>query len=116
MRNRKIAIFLTLGFLTGVCILLYPAFSSFWNSKTQSRVITDYESVLKDLDTEDYSAIFDNAHAYNRALYETDYPLLDYIHVPGYEDTRFTPASYAPWATAALPIINFFIVSVVSFI
>ena len=87
MKNHKTVIFLTLGFLVGVCILLYPAFSSFWNSKTQSRVITDYESVLKDLDAEDYSAIFDNAHAYNRALYETDYPLLDYIHVPGYEDT-----------------------------
>ena len=87
MKNHKTAILLTLGFLVGICILLYPAFSSFWNSKTQSRAITDYESVLENLNQEDYSAIFENAHAYNQALYETNYPLMDYIHVPGYEDT-----------------------------
>ena len=87
MRNRKTAIFLTLGFLVGICILLYPAFSDFWNSKTQSRAITNYESVLENMKPEDYSAIFEEAHAYNKALYETKYPLMDYKDVPGYFDT-----------------------------
>ena len=86
MRKRKTAIILTIGFLVGICILLYPAFSDFWNSKTQSRVITNYESVLENLNQEDYSAIFEEAYAYNKALYETDYPLMDYIDVPGYYD------------------------------
>ena len=54
MRKHKTVIFLTLGFLIGICILLYPAFSDFWNSKTQSRAITDYESVLDNLKPEDY--------------------------------------------------------------
>ena len=31
--------------------------------------------------------MFDTAHAYNQALYETKYPLLDYQNVPGYFDT-----------------------------
>ena len=84
MRKHKTAIFLTLGFLVGICILLYPAFSDYWNSKTQSRAITNYESVLENLQPEDYTAVFENAYAYNRALYETDYPLTDYIDVPGY--------------------------------
>ena len=53
MRRRKTAILLTLGFLVGVCILLYPAFSDYWNSKTQSRAIVDYESVLDNLDPAD---------------------------------------------------------------
>ena len=87
MRKHKTVIFLTLGFLIGICILLYPAFSDFWNSKTQSRAITDYESVLDNLDGNEYSAIFERAHAYNKALYETNYPLMDYKNVPGYYDT-----------------------------
>ena len=87
MRKHKTVIFLTLGFLVGICILLYPAFSSYWNSKTQSRAITNYESVLENLNPEDYAAIFENAHAYNKALYETDFPLTDYPDVPGYSDT-----------------------------
>ena len=87
MRRHKTVIFLTLGFLVGLCILLYPAFSSYWNSKTQSRAITNYESVLDNLKPEDYTAIFDKAHAYNKALNETDFPLTDYPQVPGYSDT-----------------------------
>ena len=86
MRKHKTVIFLTLGFLVGICILLYPAFSEFWNSKTQSRAITNYESVLEDLKPEDYTEIFQKAHAYNKALYETNFPLRDYNQVTGYSD------------------------------
>ena len=87
MRRHRTAIFLTLGFLVGICILLYPAFSDYWNSKTQSRAITNYESVLENLKPEDYTAIFEEAYAYNKALYETNFPLTDYPQVPGYYDT-----------------------------
>ena len=87
MRRHKTVIFLTMGFLLGICILLYPAFSDFWNSKTQSRAITNYESVLENLEQEDYTAVFEKARAYNEALYETDFPLKDYNQVPGYYDT-----------------------------
>ena len=87
MRKHKTVIFLTLGFLVGICILLYPAFSDYWNSKTQSRAITDYESVLEDLEPEDYTAIFEKAYAYNEELYETEFPLRDYKQVSGYYDT-----------------------------
>ena len=87
MRRHKTVIFLTLGFLVGICILLYPAFSEFWNSKTQSRAITNYESVLENLKPEDYTAIFEKAYAYNKSLYETDFPLRDYKQVAGYYET-----------------------------
>ena len=87
MRRRTTAILLTLGFLVGICILLYPAFSDFWNSKTQSHAITNYESVLENLEPEDYTAIFEAAHIYNKTLYETEYPLMDHKSVPGYYDT-----------------------------
>jgi sortase A len=77
-------IYLTIGFLVGVCVLLYPAFSNYWNSKTQSRAIVDYEAVLEYLEPEDYSALFQAAYDYNEALYRTTYPLLDFPQVPGY--------------------------------
>ena len=84
MRGRKSWIYLTLGFLVGVSVLLYPAFSDYWNSKTQSRAIVDYEAVLEYLEPEDYTALFQAAYDYNEALYQTEYPLVDHWSVPGY--------------------------------
>jgi sortase A len=78
---------LTLGFLVGVSVLLYPAFSNYWNSKTQSRAITNYESVLKRIEPEDYSHIFEAAYDYNRRLYAIKSPLLYPELVEGYYDT-----------------------------
>ena len=86
MRKHKTVIFLTLGFLVGICILLYPAFSDFWNSKTQSRAIVNYESVLSQMDPQDYGAVFEAARTYNDALYNTKNPLLNYKKVSGYHD------------------------------
>ena len=87
MRAHKTVIILTLGFLIGVSVLLYPSFSSYWNSKTQSRVIVDYESVLEHLEPEDYSALFQTAHEYNEALSQLDFPLGNDQCVPGYYET-----------------------------
>ena len=84
MRKRKTVIFMTIGFLVGICLLLYPAFSDYWNSKNQSRAIADYESVLENLSSEEHDALLADAHAYNKALYETNFPLVDYKNVPGY--------------------------------
>ena len=87
MRAHKTVIILTLGFLIGISVLLYPAFSNFWNSKTQSRAIVDYESVLEHLEPEDHSAIFQAAYDYNEALQAVEFPLQNYKEVPGYYDT-----------------------------
>ena len=87
MRKHKTVIFLTIGFLVGICILLYPAVSDYWNSKTQSRAIVNYESVLNQMDPQDYSAVFEKAYAYNDALYNTKNPLLNYENILGYYET-----------------------------
>ena len=84
MRKHKTVIFLTLGFFIGVCILLYPAFSNYWNAKNQSRAIVDYESVLDQMDSRDYSAIFEEAYTYNETLFKTKNPMIRYEDVPGY--------------------------------
>lgn len=87
MRSRKIWIILTLGFLVGVSVLLYPAFSDYWNSKTQTRAIVNYESVLEYMEPEDYTAIFQEAYDYNQQLYESKVnPLLYPELFPGYSE------------------------------
>ena len=88
MRRRKIMLILTLGFLVGISILLYPSFSDYWNSKTQSHAITNYESVLEYMEPEDYSAIFQQAHDYNKQLCESEIsPILYPERFTGYWDT-----------------------------
>ena len=87
MRSHRTVILLTLGFLIGISVLLYPAFSNYWNSKTQSRIIVNYESVLEQLEPEDYSAIFQTAYDYNEALRALDFPFRDHGEIPGYYDT-----------------------------
>lgn len=93
MRRKNPVIFLTLGFLIGVCVLLYPAFSSYVNSKTQTRAIVDYESVLQQLEPEDYTAMFQAAYDYNEALYALQYPLMYFDEIPGYYETLSIPGS-----------------------
>ena len=60
-RKNKSTAILVLVFLVGLSLLLYPTVSDYWNSKTQSRAITDYESVRDNLDETDYNAIFEQA-------------------------------------------------------
>lgn len=86
MRNHKVILIMVVGFLVGISLLLYPAVSNFWNSKTQSRAIVNYESVLENLTKEDYAAIFAQAHDYNRRLFEQGDALLYYDEVEGYMD------------------------------
>ena len=87
MRTHKIWIVLTLGFFVGISVLLYPTLSNYWNSKTQSRAIVDYEAVLQYMEPEDYTALFQRAYDYNTALYETEFPLIDYKNISGYYET-----------------------------
>ena len=65
-------------FLVGVCLLLYPTVSDYWNSLHQTRAIGAYEETLTDMTEKDYSAYFDQADAYNEALAALSFPLADY--------------------------------------
>lgn len=78
MQSRKSTIILLVVFFIGLSVLLYPSLSSYWNSKTQSEAIVDYESMLAAYKPEDYSQIFEQADAYNQALAELAVPLRDH--------------------------------------
>lgn len=86
MKNTLSSIILLLVFFVGLSVLLYPTISDYWNSKTQSRAIVDYESVLQNLTPEDYSSEFAAADEYNAQMRDVDFPLMYYDRVEGYND------------------------------
>lgn len=81
MKKRKTNIILLVSFFIGLSVLLYPSVSSYWNSKTQTKAIIDYEAMLAAYKPEDYSAIFAEADQYNQALSKLSTPLLDYAQL-----------------------------------
>ena len=86
MKKSKIGILLVLMMLIGVCGLLYPSVSQYWNSKTQTRAVENYQDILNSLQPEDYTAFFQEAEAYNTALTQLKFPLLDYQNLEGYNE------------------------------
>ena len=83
MQSRKATIILLISFFIGLSVLLYPAVSSYWNSKTQSEAIVDYEAMLAAYKPEDYTAVFEEADRYNAALAALGEPLLQYPELDG---------------------------------
>ena len=84
MKSKKSTIILLVSFFIGLSVLLYPSISSYWNSKTQSEAIVDYESMLSQYKPEDYTAIFNEANSYNKKLSELDDPFAEYNRLPDY--------------------------------
>lgn len=87
MQSRKSTLILLISFFIGLSVLLYPSISSYWNSKTQSEAIVNYEAMLANYKPEDYTAIFAEADAYNQELAKLEYPFAHHGQIPGYWDT-----------------------------
>lgn len=86
MKKNKIGILLVLMLFIGVCGLLYPSISQYWNSKTQTRAVENYREILDSLKQEDYNAFFQAAENYNNELNELNFPLTEYNKLKGYHD------------------------------
>ena len=87
MKKSKVGLILVLMLFVGVCGLLYPSVSQYWNTKTQSRAVANYQEILTSIKSEDYTTYFHTAQLYNQDLYALDFPLTDYDQLPIYEDT-----------------------------
>ena len=84
MKNNKIGIILVLMLFVGICGLLYPSVSQYWNTKTQTRAVENYREILNSLRPEDYEAYFQEAEAYNVELNALNAPLVEYRKLKGY--------------------------------
>ena len=87
MKKSKIGLVLVLMLLVGVCGLLYPSVSQYWNTKTQSRAVSNYQDILASIKPEDFTAYFEAADQYNQDLNALTFPLLDYGKLGNYEQT-----------------------------
>lgn len=87
VKKRKVITLILLGvFFVGLSVLLYPSISSYWNSKTQSKAVVDYDTIVKSLTPQDYSTVFEKAEDYNARLAKLNFPLSEYASVDGYND------------------------------
>lgn len=78
MKKHLSTLLLVAVFLLGVCILLYPTVSDYWNSLHQTRAIGAYEDALAGMTRRDYDDAFQQAEDYNRALAALDVPMSEY--------------------------------------
>ena len=86
MKKNKIGLLLVLMLFIGVCGLLYPSVSQYWNTKTQSRAVANYQDILATIKPDDYTAYFHAANLYNQKLSLLSSPLTEYGNLKNYED------------------------------
>ncbi len=70
MRRRLPVVLAAIVCLAGLGVLLYPTISNWWNLWMQSSLITEYERKVEELDTEQFTEIYDAAKAYNEKLFQ----------------------------------------------
>ncbi|MYN70162.1 class C sortase [Streptococcus suis] len=66
--KKMFSVWLTIGFLSGLLLLLYPSFSDYWNSFHQSQAIMSYAENVSRMTEEDYKSLFKQAHEYNQTI------------------------------------------------
>ena len=72
MKKHLSTIILILIFLIGLSLVLYPTVADYWNSLHQSRAIATYAEEVAHIDTEKYTAVWQDAVAYNQSLRARD--------------------------------------------
>lgn len=53
-KGHWVTLFLVLMLIVGLCMLLYPSFSNYWNNIHQSRVIMTYSESVSQLTEEEF--------------------------------------------------------------
>lgn len=86
MKNNKIGILLVLMLFIGICGLLYPSVSQYWNTRTQTRTVEDYQDIVDSLQPEDYEDFWKSAEKYNTELNGLNAPLVNYSELKEYNN------------------------------
>ena len=70
LSDRIINGILVLALTIGICMLLYPTVSNYWNSFHQTQLIEKYSQEVSSIDAEEYERILDEARRYNAQIAE----------------------------------------------
>lgn len=68
LKKHLLTVILVAGLAAGAGLLLYPSVANYWNSFHQTRAIMGYSDAVSEMSQEDYTAILDEAKAYNERL------------------------------------------------
>ena len=68
IRKHLSTIIVILFLVVGLCLLLYPTVSDYWNSFYQTRAVANYVDAVQKLDKEDYQRLWKEAQEYNKTL------------------------------------------------
>ena len=72
MKRKISGILFGLLFLIGFGILAYPTVSNQWNTYRQSRLISNYEQVVSDMQPEDYTKEWEAAREFDSTLVQNN--------------------------------------------
>lgn len=86
MKQNTSNIILIIIFFIGLSIVLYPTVSNYWNQRTQSTAIVNYDESISKLTEADFEKYFQEAEEYNKKLSKLDFPLSQSDKVPGYDN------------------------------
>ena len=65
-------IILFLMLIIGLSLLVYPSFSNYWNSVTQSKAVASYIEQVIQMDEDQYAEVWQQARAHNHSLRQRD--------------------------------------------
>lgn len=68
MKKRTTTILLIILFFVGLCLLLYPTVSDWWNTRHQSKAIATYTDMVEQLDTSDLEEALKKAKDFNTRI------------------------------------------------
>lgn len=84
MRKQNVTIIMLLMFFIGLLILFYPTISNLYNEKNKTRIISNYEEILKSIDNSKYEEEKIFADKYNKKLNKIEEPLINYKSIQNY--------------------------------
>lgn len=90
MKKKISTILFGLLFLFGFGVLSYPTVANQWNTYRQSKLISSYRNVVKDMKPEDFTREWEKAEAFNDALVQNNL----YGDVFGEDDTDLRSTEY----------------------
>ena len=72
--------------ISGICLIAYPSFSNWWNSRRQSRAIASYDRAVADMNDSEKESLLSEAERYNDRLSELAAPFDEYGSLTDYDD------------------------------
>ena len=88
MSSRKKKIIIGILVPLGLIILFYPNFSDLWNRHRAELLTTDYQQVVREINTSEKDAILEEARFYNQSLIGTQVPDA-FLDRDGVRDPRY---------------------------